>query len=477
MHSTEPFDPESFRAQAHAMADHLADYLAEVHAQPVLRSTPPEALHALVPGEFGEAPGGDLIERLQAVIRHSIHVHHPRYLGHQVAAVVPGAVLAEMVAALLNNGMAIYEMGQMHTVMERQLVRFLVRELGYPEGAGGILTGGGSVGNLTALLAARQLKAKNDVWKQGQEQRYAVLVSEESHYSVTRAVQIMGWGSAGVFGIPTGDDFAVRPEALGETLARARAAGREVLALVASACSTATGSFDPIDAMADFCAAEGLWLHVDGAHGASFVLSPEQRPLLAGIERADSVVWDLHKMMMLPATVSAVLYKDASHAQAAFAQQASYLYEEEAPEARWYDIGQRTLECTKRGMACVAHSVLHHYGLAVFREHLAEMVALTQAMARAIEAAPDFELACEPACNILCFRFVAPAEQDSNQLQARLRADLLREGRFYVVQATLRGRLYLRMTLVNPGTKLADLLALLEELRRLARLPAPPLPH
>lgn len=473
MDNRAPFDPESFRALAHVMVDHLADYLQEVPAQPVIRSTPPEELLARFPGEFGESPGEDLVQRLRSVLAHSMHVHHPRYLGHQVAAVVPGAVLAEMVAALLNNGMAIYEMGQMHTIMERQLLGFLARELGYPESAGGILTGGGSAGNLTALLAARQLKASNDIWREGQAERYAVLVSEESHYSVTRAVQIMGWGAEGVFGIPTGDDFAVRPEALGETLARARAAGRQVLAVVANACSTATGSFDPIDAMADFCAAEGLWLHVDGAHGASFVLSPAQRGLLAGIERADSVVWDLHKMMMLPATITAVLYKEASHAQAAFAQRASYLYAEEAPEEQWYNIGQRTLECTKRGMACVAHSVLHHYGLAVFREHLSHLVALTQSMAREIQAAPDFELACEPACNILCFRYLDPAQQDSNQLQARLRSALLEAGAFYVVQATLRGQVYLRMTLVNPATRLADLQALLEEIRRLAPSLAP----
>src|SRR5262249_25965069 len=147
--------------------------------------------------------------------------------------------------------------------------------------------------------------------------------------------------------VPVDDRFRMQPEALAQAKREAEERGRKVIAVVASAGSTATGAFDPLDAIADFCAAHGLWLHVDGAHGARAMLSPTHRARLAGLSRADSIVWDAHKMMMMPALVTAVLFRDGKRSYQAFAQEASYLFEERSLDDEWHNAATRTLECTK----------------------------------------------------------------------------------------------------------------------------------
>lgn len=198
----------------------------------------------------------------------------PRYVGHQVSAPLPQAALASLASALLNNGMAVYEMGPVATGMERAVLGWLASRLGLPASADGVLTSGGSVGNLTGLLAARNARAGFGIWKAGAQAGppLAVLVSEEAHYSVRRAAQLMGLGEAGAVRVETDARYRLRPEALDAALAAATREGRRVFAVVASACSTATGAFDPLDQVADFCEPQGLWLHVDAAHGGSAAL-------------------------------------------------------------------------------------------------------------------------------------------------------------------------------------------------------------
>ncbi|MCP5021623.1 MAG: hypothetical protein GY930_07580 [bacterium] len=163
--------------------------------------------------------------------------------------------------------MAVYEMGPAQTMAEIHVVCFLADRIGFGKHAGGVLTHGGSLGNLTALLAARQAKAGSDVWQAGQEQVYTVLASAENHYSVSRAVRIMGWGEGGMEPVEVDDHFHLRPDRFAAAMKRAEESGRTVIGVVASDCTTSTGSFDPIDPIADFCEQHDLWLHVDAAHG------------------------------------------------------------------------------------------------------------------------------------------------------------------------------------------------------------------
>jgi L-2,4-diaminobutyrate decarboxylase len=465
------YDAERFRRQGHQLVDQLADYLARAtrgDALPVLPWAAPEENVARFPATFPEEPTGELSPFMARLLEASHHLHHPRYVGHQVTAPLPMAALCDFVSALLNNSMAVYEMGPAATAMEHSVVRWMAGQLGFPESAGGVLTSGGSAGNLTALLAARQAKAGYDAWSGGASAGppLTVLVAETAHYCVARSTKVMGWGAEGVTSVPVDANFRLRPEALGDALAAARKAGRRPIAVVASAGSTATGAFDPLEAVADFCARHELWFHVDGAHGASAALSPRFRQQVKGIERADSVVWDAHKMMMVPSLVTAVLFRDGARSFEAFAQEASYLFHGQDTR-RWSDVGLRTLECTKEMMSLKLYTCLSLLGTRFFADYVTATFELARRFAERLASSGDFEVAVPPDCNIVCFRYtpagVPASELDA--LQGRLRERLITRGDFYLVQTRLPKGVYLRTTLINPLTTDEDLGALMDALR------------
>jgi len=340
---------------------------------------------------------------------------------------------------------------------------------GEGEGAGGVLTSGGSLGNLTALLAMRQARAGFDVWKQGAHAGppLAVIVGEEAHYSIARTLRIMGWGDQGAIVAAIDARHRLTPEAVEKALERA--GDRRVIGIVAAAGSTATGAFDPIDELAALAERRGLWLHVDAAHGGGVALSETQRHKLRGIERADSIVWDAHKLLMMPALVTAVVYKREAHAYDAFAQQASYLFADAQPERTWWDLGQRTLECTKRAMSIELYVAVRAYGTQWLSDTVDRQHALARQLADKIDAAPDFELALVPESNIVCYRHRPDSCEDLDAHNRALRTRVVEDGRFYIVGTQLAGGYYLRSTLMNPLIETRDLDELLDYLRELCR--------
>ncbi|MFN2383730.1 MAG: aspartate aminotransferase family protein [Gemmatimonadota bacterium] len=465
------YDPERFRRAAHRAADLAADYLAQATgrdpALPVLPWTPPEAAASAWPSAFSDPPQVELDALLARVLAESTHLHHPRHTGHQVPPPLPVTAATDLVAGLLNNSLAIYEMGPAGAMIERAVIQWLADAIGYGPAAGGVITSGGSLGNLTALLAARQAGAGFDAWTEGTAGApLAVLVSEQAHYCVGRAAQVMGWGRGGVVTVPVDGQLRLRADALPEAAARAEAAGRRVVAVVASACGTAAGTYDPLEAMADFCAARGLWFHVDGAHGAAAALSDRYRHLVAGIERADSVVWDAHKMLLTPSLTTAVLYRDGRRADDAFAQDASYLYERSARE-EWYNLSHRTLECTKPMAALRLYAALAVHGPGLFSDFVTSTFDLARDFAARVAAAPDFTVPHDPESNIVCFRYrtADTLAAGVDALQSRVRRRLIAGGAFYVSQVRLPTGLHLRVTLMNPLTTAGDLDALIEAVR------------
>ena len=456
------FDPESFRATGHRLVDQLADYLGVALVDPNLPVLPwktPEAMLKQWPGNFPELPGGTIEEILARVVREANHLHSPRYIGHQVSAPLPAAALCDLTASLLNNGMAVYEMGPSGTAIERGIIRWMAGRLGMSESADGVLTSGGSVGNLTAMLAARE--AKRELLG---DRTPAILASEQLHYSVARTATIMGWGSSAIEAVPVDASYRMRPECLEEGLKRARNRGRHAIAVAANACCTATGTFDPLEPIAEFCRKHDLWLHVDAAHGGPACLSEKYRHLLKGIDQADSVVWDAHKMMMMPALVTAVIFRDGNDSYAAFNDKASYLFERD-PHEEWYNISRRTLECTKRMLCLKLYACLQAYGTAMFGDFVTHTYDLARRFAEMLGDAPDFEVPVAPESNILCFRYVPAGGGDLDALQVRIRERLRDEGRFYIVKTELGGATYLRVTIINPFTTEEHLRLLMDELR------------
>jgi L-2,4-diaminobutyrate decarboxylase len=468
------FDSEVFRQQGHQLVDKLADYLQQALRRadlPVLPWREPAELRQEwqqlladpLPISFGE-----LSEKL---LQQSIHLHHPRCCGHQVAPPAPITALAELFSAFLNNSMAVYEVGPAGTAIEKAVLGWLAQRLGMAPGADGILTSGGSLGNLTGLLAARRERGGSDAWEEGPRGGLpmAVMVSEESHYSVDRALKIMGLGSQGLIKLPVNERLQVRPELLESLLLAARTNGRQVIAIVANACSTSTGAYDPLSEIGEFAKKNGLWFHVDAAHGGAARFSPKYRHRVRGLEEADSLVIDFHKMMLCPALATAVLFRDGTVLQRIFSQKASYLLSEQ--QMPWQDIARNTVECTKKMMGLKIMMLLKTAGEGVFSEYITRTYDLARDFAAVLKAESDFRLAVEPQANIVCFRHQpgrVPAGQWGSY-NAELRRQLIADGRFYIVQTAIAGEIYLRVTLMNPFTNLDDLQELLAEIRDCGR--------
>ena len=250
----------------------------------------------------------------------------------------------------------------------------------------------------------------------------------------------------------------IRPDRLPAAWDRLTGDGKRAIALVANACSTALGLYDPLEEVAAFCAERGVWLHVDGAHGAGALLSGELSPRMRGVQRADSLVWDLHKLARAPTVCAAVLVRDASSLDRAFQQEASYLFHDK--DQPGFDFIHRTVECTKAGLGLRFFAVLAALGERGLAAYVERQYRVTREAYELIAAQPDFECAAAPQSNILCFRQKADDER-----QMALRARILAEGGFYLSTAVHGGRRWLRLVFMNPDTGLAEVRRLLERLR------------
>lgn len=466
----EAYDSDNFRELGHRLIDQLADYLQnsmQGNAESVFRSFDPDTLYEEWTQDLENHANSDFNDWCQKVITDSIHLHDPGYMGHQVSPPLPETALAELLAALLNNGVGVYEMGSPAVAMERVVIKHLANQLGFGAAADGILTSGGTLGNLTALLAARQIMGDSeDLWNSGSRERLGIMVSGEAHYSISRAVKIMGWGELGLVKVPVDDQFRMDAGSLAARLSEAQEKGIRVVGVVGNACSTATGSFDPLNEIADFCQEHNLWFHVDAAHGGGAVYSQKYRYLLEGIHRADSVVVDFHKMPMCPALVTGVVFKNGSHSYKAFAQKASYLWEQE--DETWYNLGKRTFECTKDMKALKVYAILRKYGTALFEEIIDRQFDLGKTFAALLKERSSFEVLTEPRCNIVCFRYLPKEWNQANAVNQHIRKQLLKNGNKYIVQTTIEGKLFLRTTLMNVFTTAGHLEELLDEIEEIA---------
>ncbi|MFH0761217.1 MAG: pyridoxal-dependent decarboxylase [Bacteroidota bacterium] len=467
------YNPREFRDQAHKLVDLIAD-----HLESSLSRTEETVLPWMEPEERLSEwkkfldPDFDFNEFWSATIAETIHIHHPRYMGHQVCAAFPVSGLGDMLNGALNNGSAIYEMGPVSNAMERVVTDWLAKAIGMGPKSAGILTSGGSLGNLTALLAARQHQSGYNHWLEGKHDHFhpAVMVSAEAHYSIARAVQIMGWGDQGIVRVPADYNHRIDITKLEESLFNAKNQGLTVLAVVGNACSTSTGIYDPLEPLADFCNKHKLWFHVDGCHGGPAAITPKYRYLTSGIEKADSVVIDFHKMMGISALTTAVLFKNGDLSYETFDQKATYILHDSEKEL-WFNSAIRTLECTKNMMGVKVYSVLKIYGPEVFVDYVTACYDLGRTFADMLKTNPDFELPYEPQSNIVCYRYLAPGSNPDqlDRINSFVRKEIIESGKFYIVQTQINGKVYLRSSLMNPFTSEQDMVELLDFIRETAK--------
>jgi L-2,4-diaminobutyrate decarboxylase len=475
------YDAGFVRQTGQRLVDLLSDHLARVHAGagPVLNWRLPVD-NVAAAGEFLQCSGRDaptaekFAELVVTALSRGQNLHHPHYVGHQVPASIPVAGWFDAVNSVLNQVMAIYEMGPWVTACERAVVEEVGRIIGFPDGRfAGLATHGGSLANLTALLTARNV-ALGDAWERGlcATSSFPVLVVQaDAHYSIARSAGILGLGTNQVVKVGLDDRRRMNPAELKATLSRFRSAGRPIVAVVGSCCATPIGAFDPLEEIAPICREHNVWLHVDAAHGGAACFSETHRQLAAGLHQADSVVLDAHKMMFLPALCAFVFYRNAEHRFAAFHQQAPYLFDPTAPDMADYDTGLTTIECTKRAAAFGLWGVWSLFGRQLFADLVDVTFDLGRKFYELLREADDFVPLHEPQCNIVAFRYVPEwlrraSPETLGRFQHALRRKVTESGEFYLVPITLDGVGALRVTLINPLTTEDHLRELLATLRR-----------
>ncbi len=415
---------------------------------------------------------------LETYLAASHRIPHPHGMGHQVACPHPSAILGGYVDVFTNNPMAIYEMGPAAATVEYAIINWMLEKVGWnprpwpdraagegvqrEECGGGVLTHGGSLAQLTALAAARA-HADPEAWERGASPDLVVVSPPDAHYSVSRALGILGIGQKALVPAPCDECGRILPRELDRLLKDLKGQGRRIMAVTANAGCTAAGLYDDFPAVADICERHQVWLHVDGAHGASALLSSRLRPLLDGVERADSLIWDAHKMMRTPGLCAAVLFRDGRHLDGAFQQQASYLFHEK--EQAGFDAIAHTVECTKAGLGVKFFFGLAAEGEGGLARYVEGCYALGAEVAQLIAARPEYELAVEPQANIVCFRL----KELDDEAHLNLRNRVLADGRYYITTTAFAGRRWLRLALMNPETELRHVEGLLNLLPELAK--------
>jgi L-2,4-diaminobutyrate decarboxylase len=481
------YSPKAFEAVAGDLAAMLTKQLQAVESRStkVLNWSQPDKLIACARQslespkvDVADAATSQIATNAAALARDTLargqNMHHPHYVGHQVPAPVPLAALFDMVGSVTNQVMAIYEMGPWATAVEHAVVAAVGERLGFsPKSFSGLVTSGGTLANLTGLLAARNVVLGSS-WKSGVSHRGpapVIVAHADAHYSVTRSAGIMGLGTNQIVSAALDDRRRMDPNRLDDTLSDLRSRGVPIVAVCGTACATPIGAFDPIPEIVEVCRRHDVWLHIDAAHGGALAFSAKHRHLVAGIEQADTVVCDAHKMMFMPALCALLFYRDPAHRRAPFHQEAPYLFDPLVPELAEYDSGVANLECTKRAAAFGVWGVWSLLGPQIF----ADMVDVTIDTARRfyefLKETDDFETLHEPQCNIVAFRYLPAAlaqgpAQQVDQFQLRLRRRVVESGEFYLVQSRIDGRSVLRTTIMNPLTTPDDMRDLIGCLRR-----------
>lgn len=482
MSLTAVFDPQSFREQAEIALAKLEYYLADNSVRGLALTNPEVLLRAAkaLMTEEGECIArldkGKLAAIIDLYIKTGIQLHSPGYMGRQFSGVVPLASVVDWVSSILGQPSSFYEAGQLPNVAERIMADELNQFIGWePERFAMVTTSGGSLANLTALLAARNDKYP-EVWSGGiaamrGQTRPAVAVGEDAHYSVVRAAGILGIGEKQIVRLPINRKRQICLRKVRPALEEAAGRGLKVFCLVASAGSTALGAFDPLEDLAEIAGENNIWLHVDGAHGASLLVSDKLRHKLQGIDKADSFAWDAHKMMFVPAPCTLLFYKDKAKSHAAFRQDASYVFEREPDIYTEFDSAEQTLECTKRPLIMNLWVLWALYGKALFASKIEYLCGLAGQAFQILQDEADFEPIHPPEANILCFRYLPPnlRGQAFPDFQVAIRNRIREEGKFFISKLDIDGAAALRVVFMNHQITTEHFRLLLDEIRQIGQ--------
>ena len=388
-------DPADFRRHGHELVDWIADYLQHVEKYPVLSRVKPGDITAALPAAAPEEPepfDAIMADFERVLVPGLTHWNHPGFLAYfAITASEPG-ILAEFLSAALNQQAMLWRTSPAATELEAVALGWLRRLIGMPDDFEGVIYDTASVATMHALVAAREVGVAG-VRAHGLAGRnlppIRIYASEEAHSSVEKAAIAIGLGQSALQKIPVDDLFRMRIDALEQAVAADRAAGRLPIAVVATVGTTSTTSIDPVPAIADICARERLWLHVDAAYGGVAAMLPSHAGVLAGADRADSLVVNPHKWLFTPFDLSAFYCRRMDAVRQAFSLAPEYLRTPDEESGR--NLMDTGIQLGRRFRSLKLWVILRSFGARAIREHLRRHIALAQQFGRWVDEHPDFE--------------------------------------------------------------------------------------
>ena len=454
------FDPETMRDIGYRTVDALVEAISAIEGQPVMCrvGAPPMRARLDAPPPAAGRPYDEVLAQVFAdVVPFCAHIGAAGYM-----AFIPGfptwpSAMGDLIASALMMDACWWAGGAGPSQLELTVLRWFADWLGYPATASGILVSGGSAANMTALACARERRVgamRDDL---------VVYVSSQSHSSIARAARALGFRPGQLRVLPVDRSFRLRVDVLEQAVATDRAAGLLPLAVCANAGSTNTGAVDPLPALADFCATQDLWLHVDGAYGAFAALTARGRRTLAGIERADSITLDPHKWLFQPWECGAILVREPEGLRRAFEITPDYLRDVETSDE--VNFSDRGLQLSRFCRALKVWMSLQTFGLDAFREVIDGALDLAHGVAARITASPGLELLAPVDLSVVAFRRRPAGETDERRLDAinlALVAAVEQTGEALVSSTRLFGRTAIRTCILNPTTTAAHVQLVLD---------------
>ncbi|MDQ6886142.1 MAG: aminotransferase class V-fold PLP-dependent enzyme [Gemmatimonadota bacterium] len=470
MSSPLDLDHATMRRLGHRVADLIADHLASLREQPVFATLGRREAEALLTGP-PPATGSDL-ETLLALLGERVFPHAAREPHPGFMAYVPGcptfpSLLGDWIAGGFNFFAGVWPVAAGPNALELAVLDWFRQWIGMPEGAGGLLTSGGSAAMVTAAIAARHETVGEDASRMP---RLALYTSEQAHSSVVRAAWIAGVPRAQVRAIAVDDGYRMRSDRLAEAIERDRSAGLLPLMVMASGGTTNTGSVDPLNEIADLCAAERLWMHVDAAYGGFAALTERGGRALDGLGRADSVTLDPHKWLFVPFECGCLLVRDPRRLKAAFQIFPEYLRDVQASgeQVNFADYGE---QLTRYSRALKIWLSVSYFGVDAIRDAIDGAMDLVLLAEQLVGAEASLELLSPAQLGVICFRAHPPGMDDPaalDTLNERVNAAINSGGRYFISSTRLGGRFSLRICVLGYRTARRDIEGLIEEIVRAA---------
>jgi aromatic-L-amino-acid decarboxylase len=470
----DPHDWEEFRKLGHRMLDDTIDYLASRREQPVWQAMPEvvrASFNELLPMEpiGAEMAYAEFVKRIRPYPNGN---NHPRFWGWVQGTGTPLAMMADMLAAAMNPHMAGFN--QAPALVEEQVLTWLAELMGMRRESSGVLTSGGSMANLIGLAVARHAKAGFDVREHGLQNyrgpRLIFYASAETHGWCQKAAELLGLGNSAFRRVQTDGEFRMDVEALRILLESDRREGMRPFCVVGNAGTINTGATDDLQAIAHICREEKLWFHVDGAYGALARLSEKLRPIVAGLEEADSLAFDLHKWMYMPFEAGCILLRDAAAHRNAFSHKQSYLAEmQRGAIAGGLPFAERGIELTRSFRALKVWLSLKAHGVNAFTRLIEQNVAQAEYLEELIQARPDLELLAPRTLNVVCFRCRPEdcSEHSLNALNQELLLRLQESGIAVVSSTVLNEKFALRAAITNHRSRREDFDILVKAVSRI----------